>query len=67
MVKIVALNLKEVNSIGSFFNIWQQDAKVPLKHMTKFLHNSAYKVSLKKTLSGWEKFRLMKIDIYTFM
>ena len=29
--------------------------------MTKFLRNSAYKVSLKKTLDGWEKFRLIKL------
>ena len=28
------------------------DAKVPLKQMTKFLGNSKYKVSLKKTLGG---------------
>ena len=32
------------------------DAKVPLKQMTKFLGNSKYKVSLKKDLGGWEKF-----------
>ena len=37
---------------GVFFNIQQQDAKVPLKQMTKFLRNSAYKVSVKKTLGG---------------
>ena len=28
------------------------DAKVPLKQMTKFFSNSKYKVSLKKTLGG---------------
>ena len=38
------------------------DAKVPLKQMTKFLGNSKYKVSLKKILCGWEKFFPMKID-----
>ena len=53
--------------MGSFFNIQQQVGKVPLKQMTKFLRNSAYKISLKKTLGGWEKFRLLKIDIYSFM
>ena len=66
-VKFVALNLKEVNNYGEFFNIQQQVSKVPLKQMTKFLRNSAYKISLKKTLGGWEKFRLLKIDIYSFM
>ena len=29
--------------------------------MTKFLRNSTYKVSLKKTLGGWKKFRLMTV------
>ena len=29
--------------------------------MTKFLRNSTYKVSLKKTLGGWEKFRVIKL------
>ena len=43
------------------------DAKVPLKQMSKFLGNSKYKVSLKKTLFGLEKFFLMKIDINSFM
>ena len=43
------------------------DAKVPLKQMSKFLGNSKYKVSLKKTLVGLEKFFLMKIDINSFM
>ena len=42
-------------------------AKVPLKQMTIFFGNSKYKVSLKKTLGGLEKFFLMKIDIYSFM
>ena len=66
--KFAFLNLKEVNNYGGvFFNIEQQDAKVPLKQMTKFLRNSTYEVSLKKSLGGWEKFRLMKIDIYSSM
>ena len=43
------------------------DAKVPLKQMAKFSGNSKNKVSLKKTLGGYEKFFLMKIDIYSFM
>ena len=53
------------------------DVKVPLKQMTKFLGNSKYNVSLKKTLGGWEKFKktlrrwekffLMKIDIYIYI
>ena len=43
------------------------DAKVPLKQMAKFFGNSKNKVSLKKTLGGYEKFFLMKIDIYSFM
>ena len=34
----------------------KNDAKVPLKQMTKFSGNSKYKVSLKKTLGGWEVF-----------
>ena len=29
--------------------------------MTEFLRNSTYKVSLKKTLGGWKKFRLMTV------
>ena len=29
--------------------------------MTKFLRNSTYKISLKKTLGGWKKFRLMTV------
>ena len=37
------------------------DAKVLIKQMTKFLANSKYKVSLKKTLGGWEKFFLWKL------
>ena len=53
--------------MGSYFNIQQQDAKVPLKQMTKFLRNSTYKVSFEKNLGGREKFCLMKIDIYSFM
>ena len=32
--------------------MWQQDAKVPLKEITKLLRNSTYKVSLKKNLGG---------------
>ena len=42
-------------------------AKGPLKQMAKFLGNSKYKVSLEKSLGGWEKIFLMKIDIYSFM
>ena len=41
------------------------DAKVLLKQMTKFLGDSKYKVSLKKTLGGWKN--LMKIDKCSFM
>ena len=52
---------------GAFVVSSNNDAKVPLKQMTKFLGNSTYKVSLKKTLGGWQKFCLMKIDIYSFM
>ena len=52
---------------GAFAVSSNNDAKVPLKQMTKFLGNSTYKVSLKKTLGGWQKFCLMKIDIYSFM
>ena len=66
-VKFVALNLKEVNNNGEFFNIQQQDAKVPLTQMTKFLRNSTCKVSFEKNLAGREKFCLMKIDIYSFV
>ena len=43
------------------------DAKVPLKQMTKFFGNSKYKVSLKKTLGEYEKFFLVIIDIYSFI
>ena len=32
------------------------DAKVPLKQMTRILGNSKYKVSLKKTLGGKRSF-----------
>ena len=53
--------------MGNFFNIQQQDAKVPLTQMTKFLRNSTCKVSFEKNLAGREKFCLMKIDIYSFV
>ena len=62
--EIRALNLKEVS--GS------NDAKIPLKQMTKFLDNSSYKVSLKRSLGGWEIWKftyiaLCEIDIYSYM
>ena len=41
---------------GAFVVSSNNDAKFPLKQMTKFLGNSKYKVSLKKDLGGWEKF-----------
>ena len=69
--------------ITTFLIFWvfvvssNKDAKVLLKQMTKFLGNSKYNVSLKKTLGGWEKFKktlrrwekffLMKIDIYIYI
>ena len=69
--------------ITTFLIFWvfvvssNKDAKVLLKQMTKFLGNSKYNVSLKKTLGGcekfkktlrrWEKFFLMKIDIYIYI
>ena len=37
------------------------DAKVPLKQMSKFLGNSKFKVSLKKSLGGYKKFFLWKL------
>ena len=37
---------------GAFVVSSNNDAKVLLKQMTKFLGNSTYKVSLKKTLGG---------------
>ena len=43
------------------------DTKVPLKQITRFLGNSTYKISLKKTSGGWENFCPMTIDIYSFM
>ena len=42
------------------------EAKVPLKQMTKVLGNSTYNVSLKISLGRGEKFCLMKIDINSF-
>ena len=60
-VKFVALNLKEVGNYGDFIVSSNNDAKIPLKQMIKLLGNSTYKVSLKKTLGGWE------IYMYSFM
>ena len=54
-VKLVPLNLKEVNNYGEFSNISQQDA------MTKFLRNSAYKVSLKRPWVDERIFVLWKL------
>ena len=52
---------------GVFVVSRNNDAIVPSKQMTRFLGKSTYKVSLKKTLGGWEKSCVMKIDIYGFM
>ena len=65
MLKFVLLN-NYFPDLLSFLVSSNNDAKILLKQMTKFLGNSKYKDSLKKTLGGWEKFLLMKIDIYSF-
>ena len=46
---------------GVFVVSSNNDAKVPLKHMTKFLGNSAYKVSLKMAWVGERSFVLWKL------
>ena len=53
--KILCLKIKRSTQLwGVFVGSSNNDAKVPLKQMTKFSGNSPYKVSLKKTLGGWE-------------
>ena len=51
--KILCLKIKRSTQLwGVFVGPRNNDAKVPLKQMTKFSGNSPYKVSLKKTLGG---------------
>ena len=66
--EIRCLKFKRSRQIWRVFAVpSNNDAKVPLKQMTKFLGNSTYKVLFKKTLGGWENFCLMKIDMCSFM
>ena len=56
-VEIRCLKFKRSTQLwGVFIVSSNNDARVPLKQMTKFLGSSAYNVSLKKTLGWWEKF-----------
>ena len=56
-VEIRCLKFKRSRQLwGVFVVSSNNDARVPLKQMTKFLGSSAYNVSLKKTLGWWEKF-----------
>ena len=51
--KIRCFKFKRSRQLWEVFVVSRNiDAKVPLKRMTKFLGNSKYKVSLKKTLVG---------------
>ena len=52
---------------GLFVLSSNKDTKISLKQTIKIFGNSTHKISLKKNLGGWEKFCLMKIDIYIFM
>ena len=66
-VEIGCLKFKRSRQLREVLVVYSNnDAKVPLKQMTTFLGNSSYKVSLKKTLGGWEKFCLTYIAWYKF-